>query len=437
MELFLIGHRVSTREIGSARPPLQRFVWRMTHTPVLPSILIPLGLALLLLSACSTQEVVRANALPATRAQQPVAENRLLDVGIVIFDPGLPEDRKELTESNIFPDVRKAEARCIPYTLKRTLAATRQWGALWLVPDSERTVDLMVTGRIVNSDGEQFGLDVAVTDATGTTWLKKHYAGTASKYAYSDEHFREEDPFQNVYNSIANDLLTARDQLTGEALERIRTIAELRFAQDFSPDAFAGYLVQDPPGQYSLNRLPADGDPMLSRVRIIRARDAMLLDTLDGHYAAFCREMEPSYREWRKSNFEETLALQKLERSARNRMVMGGAATVAGVAGGLKSGSTAGQVVSAATAVGGVAVFASGVEKYSQSRIHADALRELGDSLDAAVAPMVVDVEGRTVTLAGSAETQYHAWRRLLSEIYAQETGLPPTKPAPDSEATE
>jgi hypothetical protein len=419
-----------------ARRHLQH-IFSMMNRQALPCILIPLSLMLLQLSACSTQEVVRANALPVTRAQQPASENRLLDVGIVIFDPGLPEDQKQLAESNIFPDVRKAEARCIPYTLKKTLAATRQWGAVWLVPDTERTVDLMVTGRIVASDGEQLGVDVHAMDATGATWLKKHYTATASKYAYSDDHFREEDPFQSVYNSIANDMLTARDQITGQALERIRAIAELRFARDFSPDAFADYLAQAPEGRYSLNRLPADVDPMLGRIRNIRARDAMLLDALDGHYAAFCREMEPAHREWRKNNFEETLALRKLKRSARNRMVMGGAATVAGVAGSVKSSSTAGQVVSAATAVGGVTVFASGVEKYEQSRIHAEALRELGNSLDAAVAPMVVAVEGRTVTLVGSAETQYRAWRHLLSEIYAQETGLPFAQPAPDTETTE
>jgi hypothetical protein len=409
----------------------------MINKPSFPSILIPLGLVALLLNGCSTQEVVRANAPPVMRAQQPVADKRLLDVAIVIFDPGLPDDPKQRRDSNTFPEVRRAEARCLPCTLKRTLAATHQWGALWVVPDSERTVDLTVTGRIVGSDGEQLELDVEVTDATGTTWLKKRYTGTASKYAYTDEYFQGEDPFQGVYNGIANDMLAARDRLTGKALENVRTVAELRFARDFSPDAFAGYLVQSPDGKYSLKRLPAKGDPMLKRVRTIRARDAMLLDTLDGHYAAFCREMEPAYHEWRKSNFEETLALQKMQRSARNRMVMGGAAAVAGVAGGMKSGSNAGQMVSAATAVGGVAVFASGAEEYLQSRIHADALRELGQSLDTAVAPMVVDVEGRTITLVGSADMQYREWRRLLREIYTQETGLPPTQPAADVDATD
>jgi hypothetical protein len=38
---------------------------------------------------------------------------------------------------------------------------------------------------------------------------------------------------------------------------------------------------------------------------------------------------------------------------------------------------------------------------------------------------MVVDVEGRTLQLKGSAEEQYAEWRRLLKELYENETGLP------------
>jgi hypothetical protein len=38
---------------------------------------------------------------------------------------------------------------------------------------------------------------------------------------------------------------------------------------------------------------------------------------------------------------------------------------------------------------------------------------------------MVVEVEGRTLQLKGTAEEQYHEWRRLLKELYENETGLP------------
>jgi hypothetical protein len=38
---------------------------------------------------------------------------------------------------------------------------------------------------------------------------------------------------------------------------------------------------------------------------------------------------------------------------------------------------------------------------------------------------MVIDVEGQTLRLTGTAETQYEEWRRLLRKIWSDETGFP------------
>jgi hypothetical protein len=377
------------------------------------------------LAACTSEQVIHANAPPATRAEQPPVEQRLLDVAIAVFDPGLPEQGKSNENSEGYREIRRAEARYLPYTLKKTLDHSGQWGAVRLVPDSKRNADVLVTGEIVESNGAELILDVEIRDATGRIWLSRQYSALASKYVYFDEHFSEDDPFQAVYNAIANDMLTASEKLADQALETTRSVAELRFAADLAPDVFGDYLAEGSTSEVSLNRLPAADDPMLRRVRSIRQRDLMLLDTLDGYYALFYRDMKPAYREWLKSNYEESIELKKLQRSARNRMGMGAAAVVAGVAGGVQSDSGAGQIVSLATAAGGATVFASGVKKYAQSEIHADALRELNTSFEADLAPKVVEVEGRAVTLSGSAEAQYESWRQLLRQIYIQETGLP------------
>ncbi len=378
-----------------------------------------------LLAACTSEQVIHANAPPATRAAQPPVEQRLLDVAIVVFDPGLPEEVKPNENSKNYREIRRAEARYLPYTLKKTLQHSGQWGAVRLVPDSRRSVDVLVTGEIVESSGAELILDVEIRDATGRIWLSRQYSALASKYVYVNEHFRDDDPFQAVYNAIANDMLAVREKLADEALETTRSIAELRFAEGLAADVFGDYLVEDSKGEVSLHRLPAADDPMLQRTRSIRQRDLMLLDTLDGYYALFYRDMKPAYREWLKSNYEESIELKKLQRSARNRMGMGAVAVVAGVAGGVKSDSSAGQIVSLATAAGGATVFASGVKKYEQSEIHVDALRELNTSFEADVKPKVIEVEGRTVTLTGSAEAQYENWRHLLRQIHIQETGLP------------
>jgi hypothetical protein len=377
------------------------------------------------LAACNSQQVYHANAPPAISAERPPAEQRLLDVAIEVFDPGLPETGESGKNSERYREIRRAEARYLPYTLKKTLDHGGQWGAVRLVPDSGRSVDVTVTAVIVESNGAELVLDVEISDATGRIWLSRQYSSLASKYVYLDEHFNEDDPFQAVYNAIANDMLAAREKLADEVLETTRSVAELRFAADLAPAVFGDYLVEGSSGETALHRLPAVDDPMLRRARSIRQRDRMLLDSLDGYYDAFYRNMKPAYREWLASNYEESLELNKLRRSARNRMGMGAAAMVAGVAGGVNSDSSAGQIVSLATAAGGATVFASGIKKYDQSEIHADALHELNTSFDADLKPKVIEVEGRTVTLTGSAEAQYENWRHLLHQIHSQETGLP------------
>jgi hypothetical protein len=74
--------------------------------------------------------------------------------------------------------------------------------------------------------------------------------------------------------------------------------------------------------------------------------------------------------------------------------------------------------------VGGAYAIKTGFDKSSEATIHEDAIKELGDSFAAESQPMVVDVEGETHQLTGSAEAQYSEWRALLRRIYASETGL-------------
>jgi hypothetical protein len=64
-------------------------------------------------------------------------------------------------------------------------------------------------------------------------------------------------------------------------------------------------------------------------------------------------------------------------------------------------------------------------QKSEESKMHLESLRELSASLDADVAPLLIDVEGDVMRLTGSVETQYETWRSLLRTIFATETGLP------------
>jgi hypothetical protein len=65
-------------------------------------------------------------------------------------------------------------------------------------------------------------------------------------------------------------------------------------------------------------------------------------------------------------------------------------------------------------------------------------LKQLGESFQAEVQPMVIEVEGRTLQLKGTAEEQYTEWRRLLRELYENETGVqvPAATPPASAEPT-
>jgi hypothetical protein len=60
----------------------------------------------------------------------------------------------------------------------------------------------------------------------------------------------------------------------------------------------------------------------------------------------------------------------------------------------------------------------------SSANIHRENIRELSESFVAEAAPLVIQVEGESRRLTGTAEAQYESWRKLLHEIYEVETGF-------------
>jgi hypothetical protein len=138
--------------------------------------------------------------------------------------------------------------------------------------------------------------------------------------------------------------------------------------------------------------------------------------------------MAEPYSNWRRYTYDEILAEEKLKAQARTRMALGALAVAAAVLVPDSCGSSdCARVVDAArygAAAGGVMAISSGLKKREESKMHTDVLKELSASFEAEAAPLVVDVEGRTLRLTGTAEEQYAEWRRLLHELYVEETGV-------------
>ncbi len=387
-------------------------------------VLWPRVFAVLLLCAAlpaCVNQTIKSTSVPSIQTpSSQVGEHLLLDASIAIFDPGL-DDYDEGTL--IYPEVRKAEARYMPTLLSESMQDSGAWGAVRVVPSAKQISDLMVTGKILYSDGEKLQLLINATDSRGVVWLNKKYLSRASRYSYSTGTRTSHDPFLAVYNTIANDLLKALEDLQEKERENVRLVTEMLFAQSFSPDAYAGYLKKTSKGRTQIIRLPAEDDPMLDRIRTIRDRDNLFIDTMQGHYGSFNNQMLDPYQEWRKLSYEEAVALQELKAESTRRLIAGGLAVLAGIAAASTGDSSTTRTAGNVAIIGGGYLLKSGLEKRNEAEIHVEALEELGQSLEAEITPQVIDLEDRTVMLSGNVEDQYEQWREILADIYRAEIG--------------
>ncbi len=384
-----------------------------------------------LIAGCSSTTVKSTQHNPIVQSTAPVAEHELLDVGIDIFKPGVDETSTE--KEGVYLQVRNAEGRFFPVKIAETLQGSGNWGVVRLVPGRQSEMDLWIDGEILKSDGEQLQLRIRVQDATGKTWYTKDYNSTTSKYAYDNSiRSRSVEPFQGLYNDVANDLLAYRQKLKPADISTIRTITELKFARQFSPEAFNDHIESNNKGIYSIKRLPAANDPTLIRVREIRQRDNMFVDTLQDYYTSFETSMEQPYREWRRMSYEETMALRQLRNEANARLMGGAIAVIGGI---LAQGSSS-SVVNTAGIVGiGAGAYAvkEGLDRREESKIHVQALEELGTSLNAELEPRTIELDNNTVTLSGTVNQQYDQWRAILRNIYLTETGQTESRIEPAS----
>lgn len=398
---------------------------KLNHTPLstrpgsLKGLWFLLGL-MALLTSCATTEIVTTTSEPAMVAQVPIEDALRLDVMILPFDPNL--ERIEAVESDIpiSAEVRRAESRYQAYHLKETLEQTGNWGVVRVIPSPSNFQPLLVQAKILASDGENLRLFVKATDAAGSVWINKEYSDSASKYAYQSV---REDPFQDIYNQVANDLLRAHQARNASSIINIQNVARLKFAADLSPESVSNYLQTDRRGRVTVTQLPAENDLVMLRVGRLREQENLFVDTMDDYYLNFYRNVKPSYDEWRYATYDEAVRLRQMQKQARNRLLAGAALIAGGVYAGSQSETWAGDAAAAGAVVGGIGAVKSGMDRYKQAEIHEQALAELTQSLGMEIEPNVLQIEGQSIELEGTLDAQYGQWRRILKEIYAADQG--------------
>ncbi len=330
---------------------------------------------------------------------------QLLDVGVLIFENRQTATSGNQIDANVFAEVRDNERHLLPFNLRNSLIASNQWGAVRALPQPDPSVDLLVAGTILQSDGTQLQLEITATDSTGRQWLKQVYTDLtlASDFPESTD-FRNRnrrnlgpftEPFADIYAQIANDLLQVRLSLPQSEVQQISTVSQLRYAADLSSESFAGHLRQTPEGLTEIVTLPPTNDPMMQRVRDMRERHYLFIDTVDEYYEALYQDMRDSYLLWRRYSFDQILE----ERAAAQRA------------------STQEQYSSSS----GFLTLTQRYDRYRWSKIYEQEYRELATGFNREAAPAILELNQQVHGLSGTMEEQYLQWRRVLRQLFALE----------------
>jgi len=373
-------------------------------------ILVGLYLALALCACGGSQRQVPAADAPDAAVAWPApvgavglqrdqrrSDGPLLDVGIAIFDPGIPEDASTHSKLGIFPEIRRVEAQYMPVRLRETLVESNAWGPVRVLPEPNDTTVLLITGRIEYSDGLRLVLALKAVDVTGRVWLDRVYQDQSREADYPVP--LGGDPYQHLYNQFANDLLAARNAVGPQVLRRIPAVANLRYAESLSPEAFAGFLATDEQGLLTAVRLPADDDPMMARVQRIQNQEYLFIDTVDEQYLQLSQEMGPTYDLWRQYGREQAIYKEDYQRRLAARDSQGRRGTFPAMQ----------QTYNA----------------FKWTKIQQQDLHELAVGFANEVAPTVLEASGKVFRLNGTLDNQYAEWRDILKQIFALETGLP------------
>lgn len=384
--------------------------------------LICAALMLLAMAGCATP----VRRMPPTTihiSPAPPPPEERLSVGIEVFGTG-PVESDALEDQHTNVDIRKAETQFMPYHLKATLDQSGYWGEVRVVPPEGLGNDLLVACTILSSNGEHLRLRAVVTDAQGYTWLNKLYEDRVDKDVYNGSAPGKVDPFQNMYNSLANDMAAVRRRMDSLAVKQLRRTTELLFAAELLPKAYGEYIRLTPQGKREVVRLPAEDDPLWKRVEKIGERNRVFYNALDASYEPFYKSLWQPYLDWRRYNLVEQLSIRQARsdglKQAAAGIIMIAAAILLEV-NDVNNSSTIRDVL----VLGGTQVIINGINISKAADIHRETLQELADSFGSDAKSVQVTLEGQTVTLTGSVREQMEQWKDLLRKMHEKEFDVP------------
>ena len=380
---------------------------------------------MVILSGCTFSEVIEAERTNLDIATLNISENFLLDIGILIFESGVSEEN-DPDKTGIYGEIRAAESRYFPYHLKTTLEKTRYWGSVRVIPSRDAITDVIISGEIIRSDGEYAELEISAEDITGKKWFSREYSIQTGLRSYSEGRDRTNDPYQKIFNDFSNDLRLYASDLHGSVNKKIQQTSELLFFANMVPSVYEQYFSNNE-GQIEILRLPADNDPMVVRLKGIRERDRLVIDSINEHYANYYYGIAIPYEGWRRKARENQIDIRDTKRAASIRALIGVAVTAGSINVDTSDTSRSRRNIKRATrSVGidrGIRTIIDAWQLRESTRSYRNQIGELSESFIAEAAPMIIEVEGQSRRLTGTAESQYEGWRKILKEINLIESG--------------
>ncbi|MEC8740029.1 MAG: hypothetical protein VXX37_00915 [Pseudomonadota bacterium] len=340
-------------------------------------------------------------------AEAEPAQHQLLDIGIVVFDDDEDESAARTYGDRVFAEVRDKEIRYLPFLLRKVLIESQQWGAVRVLPEADPSVDLLISGKILRSSGTELAIQIDSADSTGRSWLSAIYGDAAMLSDYPEEirftpsrpfiPSEHQEPFQDLYEKIGNDLVAIRDTLSVSALQTIHDVSTLVYANDLSPESFGHMLATNDEGLLEAASLPAKSDPMFARVEDMRARHHAFIDTVDEYYGALHDEMLQAYIMWRRHSYDqqEQLVSRKQEPISQDFF----------------------------SSSSGYLTMTQRYNRFRWSKIYRQEFQELAAGFNQELAPAILELNEQIHGLSGTMAEQYVQWRRILRQLFELEIG--------------
>jgi len=422
-----------------------RFKSKQTLAMTTQKLIIAACSALVILTGCGSTNTTRSAPLmvgPGANMQSGPSKkvysynsDIYLDVAIPVFNPGFPIDQntgnvdyEELGEMDIWPQLRRAEAKRFAIQTKQAMEKTKAFGSISNVPDANTTADLFILGTVNHSDSEEVILGVTVMDSSGEIWGQQDFEHTVSQYFFRDAENKGENPYEPVFTQITDYVYDLLKGLSEDDKQTIKNTTMVRYAQYYSPEVFNQYIDSTIKKKgklkyykFDLVGMPADDDNMIKRIETLRAQDLLFVDKLQNQFEAFDAETEVAYRRWQEETLPQVAKAREAKAERNTKVALGVLAGVAAALLAKNSGSSMGQ---AASIVGGVAAAWSLKDAYQANeslKVHRAVIDEMGQGLDIDLSPTVMDFKDKSIELTGTASEQYQQWKAHLRDIYELE----------------